>query len=76
MKKITCPVKTCKGFDTTSGSFNLVNHIKNKAKSELLTNFILGRNSIDHAKFLKESIRTETVNVMKINGKTYLLKNE
>jgi hypothetical protein len=74
MIKIKCPIKTCKGFKTTSGHPNLVNHIKTMAKSELFTNYILGKGKIKmpHAEWLKLHTKIRQVNLITINGRDFI----
>lgn len=55
MNNIKCPV--CAGFATTSGKPNLINHIKNIAKGELLRKHILGDGATPHADFLKDKAK-------------------
>ncbi len=59
MFKVKCPVPTCKGFETTSSSANIKNHIVNLAKAELLHMYIRSKDStplfVPHANWLKHN---------------------
>ncbi len=64
MKNTTCPV--CKGWETTSGNPNHIQHIKNVAKSELLKKHLLGKGTTAHADWLKGKVKVDVVKVYTI----------
>jgi hypothetical protein len=76
--KIKCPVPNCKGFETCSSQANVGNHIRNKAKTELLKNYILGdKYETPHAKYLKNACQKEvaekTAMVFKVDGRQFII---
>jgi hypothetical protein len=66
MNKIICPVKGCLGSETSSGHPNSMNHIRNVAKTELLTAYILGEGSLLHAEYLKKNAKAEVKTIFRI----------
>ena len=46
-----CPVKNCDGWYTTSKSENLVNHLLNRAKTEVFTKKITGNKNFNTPHF-------------------------
>lgn len=74
---IKCPVAGCEGFYTTSGRANIGNHIRNKAKTELLKNYILnGDYKMPHADFIKKHAQGATVQeaiMFKVGGKVFVI---
>ena len=68
MNRIKCPIKGCRGFETTSGRPNIKRHISQKASAELFWNFI---NDVDnktpHANYAKENmtvIKTQSIQLV------------
>ena len=74
---IQCPVENCEGFYTTSGSSNLLNHIRGLAKSELFGKFMIGEGKTTHADYLKcnSQYSKENITVFKI-GKSFFKINK
>ena len=63
-----CPVKGCKGWYTTTPNANLMNHIRNTAKSELFDKELFDLNITPHFDYLKRNF------VVIKNDKKYLMK--
>lgn len=60
MNEYKCPV--CVGWETSSGSPNLIQHIKNIAKTELLTNHLLKKtDKSPHADWLRDNLKLEEI---------------
>lgn len=70
MNKIVCPLKECPGSETSSGTPNVLNHIRNVAKTELLHNYILGEGSLIHAEYLKKNAKPETKTIFRLGKYT------
>jgi hypothetical protein len=76
MTHIECPIKNCEGYSTSSSRGNVVNHLKEMAKSELLAKYILGKGDTSHAEYLKAHTKTETVNVYRVGKITFTLQGK
>ena len=74
MRTVKCPIEKCLGFETTSGNSNLMQHIKNIAKSELLAKHILGKGEVKHADYLRDNSKMIKVTIFKLKDKTFTLK--
>lgn len=75
MNAIKCPV--CKtGYGTTSGHPNLIQHIKNIAKSETLRKHLLGTGPTLHADWLKAKVSVQKIEAYEINlaGETFTIQ--
>jgi hypothetical protein len=73
MTKIKCPIENCQGFETTSGRSNLLQHVKNLAKSELLAKHIIGKGETKHADYLRDNAKMEQVTIFRLKDKTFTL---
>jgi hypothetical protein len=59
MNKQKCPA--CGDREVTSGTPNLLNHIRGKAKTEAFEHLIFGRQDIPHVDFLQGNMKKENV---------------
>lgn len=75
MTKYKCPVNGCAGIETTSGRPNLFQHIKNIAKSELLSKHILGSGETKHADYLRDNSKMEKITIFRLRGHVFTLKD-
>ncbi len=78
MKKVKCPIKGCKGYQTCSDSPNLMNHIKNCAKTELLIKHLFDGGA-PHADYLKNNYKmivTESCVYNAVTGSNYIVKDK
>ena len=73
MTKMKCPIENCGGFEYTSSRPNLLQHIKNLAKSELLAKHIIGTGETKHADYLRDNAKMEKVTVFRLKDKTFTL---
>ena len=71
MNNTKCPA--CSGYETTSARPNLMTHIKNRAKNELLANHVLGKGSLVHANWIKNNFRIVQPKKQIKVGKTMIL---
>lgn len=76
MKRVKCPVKECDGYETYSSRPGIANHIKKKASTELLNDYLTGIGHYPHAMFIKENFIRKDIEVyrLKVNNKEYKLK--
>lgn len=66
MNAIKCPV--CKtGYKTTTSHPNIIQHIKNIAKSETLRKHLLGTGEILHADWLKTKVKIQKIEAYQID---------
>lgn len=75
MTNYKCPIKDCRGIETSSGHPNLMQHIKNIAKSELLAKHILGVGETKHADYLRDNSKMETVTIFRLGKNIFRLKD-
>lgn len=77
MRTVDCPVEGCGGFETTSDRPNTVKHIKSRASTELLMNYMLNETEpTPHADYLKSITVThnKVVTVIQYGEKQVVLR--
>lgn len=75
-----CLIEKCGGWETTTGSPNLIQHIKSVAKAELLNRHIMGSGDIPHADWIKDNVKATLIQrqqiTIKLNGQIHVFGKE